>query len=110
MCVQISRSASVKGAGTPLAVDSISYDVIAYVSCRCLCTLKVTRTAGRPHASRSLLLQSCGELLLHLIIFVLLRALEQVRLHWNPKDNEPDLTAYKKRLTVSAGLYTTGSS
>jgi hypothetical protein len=110
MCVQISQSASVKGAGTPLAVDSISCDVVAHVSCRCLCILKVTRTAGRPHASRSLLLQSCGELLLHLIVFVLLRALEQMRLHWNPKDDEPDLTAHGKRLTVSAGHYTTGSS
>jgi hypothetical protein len=56
MCVQISRSASVEGAGTPLAVDSISCDVITHVSCRCLCIVKVTRTAGRLHASRSLLL------------------------------------------------------
>jgi hypothetical protein len=72
MCVKVHVGASVEGAGSPLAVNSTSCDVTTHVSCRRFCIVKVTRTAGIPHASRLLLLQSCGEVLLHLVILVLL--------------------------------------
>jgi hypothetical protein len=96
MCVQVSQRASVEGAVTPLAVDSIGCDVTAHVRCRRFRIVKADRTAGRPHAFRLLPSQSCGELMLHFMVLVLLRALKQVRFYRNPKTDEPDLAAYGK--------------
>jgi hypothetical protein len=78
MCMQVSQRASIEGARTPLAVNSIGCDVIAHVSCRRFRIVKVDRTAGRPQASRLLPLRSCGELMFYFIVLVLLRALKQV--------------------------------
>ena len=72
MRVKISQRTGLKGAGTPLAVHSISCDVIAHVGCRLFCVVNVTRAAGTPHAFPFPLLQGCSEVLLYFVVFILL--------------------------------------
>jgi hypothetical protein len=72
MRVKISQRTGLEGAGTPLAVHSISCDVIVHVGCRLFCVVNVTRAAGTPHVFPFPLLQGCSKLLLHFVVFVLL--------------------------------------